>query len=103
MPADATELRSKHVTLTAATVYWLAITGPWDYVEVLNRDDVGGDVCYFVVGDENTTAPTTAGDDTLVVLPQQSVVVRLPAPGNGKVRAVKMISAGTPDMSVTGF
>jgi hypothetical protein len=108
MPADATVLRSKHVTLSAATAYWLAITGPWDYVEILNRDAIGGDVCYVAVGDANTTAPTAAGDDSIAVLPQQSVVLRLPSPGRtaagvDSVRAVKMISAGTPDMSVTGF
>jgi hypothetical protein len=103
MAANATVDRSSHFTLTGSQVYELAIKGNWSHVEVLNRDATGGDVLYFRYGDaDDTTAPTVAGANSIVVLPQQSVVFDI-APNSGETRTVKLISAGTPDVSVTGF
>lgn len=108
MPADATVSRSKHFQV-GTSAYWLAI-GLWDYVEVVNREDIGGNIVYFVVGDESTTAPTAAADNTFVVLPGQAVRVRMPFPsttastGASKTPAVKLIASGaSTDVSVTGF
>ena len=109
MPADATVSRSKHATLVANTAYWVAFSQLWDYVEVKNRDSIGGDRVSFVIGDANTTAPTDLGDNTIVLLPGESAVLRFPQPGilNGTaaVPAVKLIpsSTGTPEISVTGY
>lgn len=109
MPADETVARSAHASV-GTSAYWIAFSQLWDYVEVLNREDIGGNILYFVVGDEDTAAPTAAGDNTFVVLPQSSVKVRMPFPstdasdGTTKASAVKLIASGaSTDVSVTGF
>ena len=107
MPADETVLESAHHTLVANTAYWVAITGKWDRVEIKNRDAAGGDTVWVKVGDALATAPTVAGDNSIAVAPGETVDVILPFPGKTvagveQVRAVKLISGGTPDISVTG-
>lgn len=92
--AAYTEIRSKHWTLTGSQVDSIELTGHWERIEVLNRDAVGGDVVYFTDG---SGTPAAAGDDTLVVLPQQSVTI--PA----TTTTLKVVSSGTPDISVMGW
>lgn len=92
--ASYSEARSKHWTLTGSQVDTLTLTRSWDRIEILNRDPIGGDVLYFTEGGDT---PAAAGDDTLVVLPQQSVTI--PA----STTAIKVVSAGTPDISVMGW
>lgn len=107
MPADETVLQSAHHTLVANTAYWIALTGKWDRVEIKNRDAAGGDTLYAIIGNADTTAPTVAGDNSIAVAPGETIDKILPFPGKTvagveQVRAVKLISSGTPDFSVTG-
>lgn len=87
--------RSKHATLTAATVDTVTFQDRHPAVEVANRAATG-DIYFTVDG----SAPTSAGDNTYYVGPGQAVVVDLPHASDPD--AVKLISAGTPAYSVTG-
>lgn len=87
--------RSKHATLTAATVDTVTFQERHPAVEVVNRA-AEGDIYFTVDG----TAPVSAANDTYFVGPGQAVLVDLPHATDPD--AVKLISAGTPAYSVTG-
>lgn len=87
--------RSKHATLTAATVDTVTFQERHPAVEVVNRATTG-DIYFTVDG----TTPVSAANDTYYVGPGQSIVVDLPHASDPD--AVKLISAGTPAYSVTG-
>lgn len=84
---------SKHATLSAATVDTITLTVDYQAVEVKNRG-TSGDI-YFTT---DSSAPTSAGDNTYFVGPGEGLVVR----SGYNVDTVKLISAGTPAYSVTG-
>lgn len=86
--------RSKHATLTAATVDTVTFSGEHPAVEVVNRA-TSGDIYFTVDG----TTPVSAANDTYFVGPGQALTVSLPT---SQPDAVKLISAGTPAYSVTG-
>jgi hypothetical protein len=81
------------LTLVAATVATVNLPVNAGRVEVLNRD--GAAEVYFTV---NGTAPTVGGDDTHV-LPAAISSVEVNRPRSGDA-VVKLISAGTPAVSV---
>ena len=90
--ASYTVARSKHATLTAATVDTVTIGGN-EAVEVLNRS--ASDTIYFTT---DGSTPTVGGDDTFIVGAGQSVVI----PGRRvSGEAVKLISSAAADYSVT--
>lgn len=92
--ASYTDRFAKHWTLTATQVDDITFTEGVERIEVLNRDASGGDPVYFTI---DGSTPAAAADDTFVVLPQQSLT--LPALS----LTVKVVSAGTPDISVHGL
>lgn len=85
--------RSKHTTLTAATVDTVTLTGGWDAIEVMNR---GTDDIYFSV---DGTTPTVAGDNSFVVRAAEALVV----PAKTVNDVVKLISTSATAYSVTGL
>ena len=88
-------------TLTATTVATITLDKDYEHLEVLNV--TGTDAVYFAFG---TTTPTVAGD-TCQVLPAciNSLTVQPRQLGHtaGTNTAVKLISAGTPTISVRGI
>lgn len=87
---------SRHVTLTANAVTTITLDADYDNVEVLNVD--GGGVVYFTA---NGATPTVAGNGT-VVLPAAVGAVTL-TPYGPDLATIKLISAGTPKVSVRGW
>jgi hypothetical protein len=98
--ATYTVTRSKHATLTAATVDTVTVTPAgynattaigthWTQVTVYNRDATN--VIYLSI---DGSTPTVAGDNTFVVAAAQSVTLPF---GAG---ALNLISSGTPAYSV---
>jgi hypothetical protein len=85
--------RSKHATLGAATVDTVTLTKAYPFVEVVNRDATAANVIYFTT---DGSAPTVAGDNTIVVIPGQRVTV---AP---ETLVVKVIGAAASPYSVHG-
>lgn len=88
--------RSKHVTLTAATVATVTLESDYNNVEIVNVD--GAAAVYVTI---DGTTPTVAGDDT-IVLPAAIGSVEL-EPQTATATVVKLISAGTPKVSVRGW
>lgn len=82
----------KHVTLVAATVSTQTVDGGFEFVEVTNH---GTGTVYFTV---DGSTPTVAGDDTYSALP--SVPVLVESVDRAGTQEVKLISAGTPTVSV---
>lgn len=84
---------SRHVTLTASTVSTVTLDVDYNSVEVVNVN--GTAAVYFTV---DGSTPTVKGAGTIV----------LPAAIGGVTvfnasRAIKLISTGTPDVSVRGW
>lgn len=99
--ASHTVETAKHSTTTAATVDTITFNGFARYVQIVNRDAT--DALYVTLGSVNVApaAPTAAGDDTLVVMPNSSLTVAYPTPAAGKGAVVKVIpGANTPAYSV---
>lgn len=92
--ASYTVAKSKHATLVAATVDTVNIPASVS-VEVLNRST--DQVIYFTT---NGVTPVAAADDTFIVLAGQSLTIPDSAVHG---TAIKLISAGGPDYSVTVF
>lgn len=86
--------RIKHGTLVAATVATVTLDRDYDIVEVLNRGD---DEIFFRV---DKTNPAVDGDDAYVVVSGQWVQVSVP--GSAGSTNIRLISAGTPEYTVTG-
>lgn len=86
----------QHATLVADTVTTLTFDQDFDQVEVLNVD--GAAEVYFTVG---TTAPTVGGTGCQV-LPAAIGVLEFPVATTGAT-VVKLISSGTPKVSVRGL
>ena len=84
----------RHVTLVAATVATVNLVNNAGRVEVTNRD--GAAAVYFTV---DGSTPTVEGDDTHVV---PAVIDRVEVVDEtaGTTSVVKLISAGTPKVSV---
>lgn len=87
----------KHATLVAATVTTLSLDAGYQSVEVLNRD---GAAEVFVTVDG--TEPTVEGEDCFA-LPATIGALEVPAELGGWVTEVKLISSGTPKVTVTGI
>lgn len=91
---------ARHVTLEADTVETVTLDGQYAEVEVLVRANAA-EVYFTIDGD----VPTVEGDDTFVV----PAVVAAREVGTGSrpshpgqsVTTVKLISSGTPDVTVT--
>lgn len=96
-------MKSIYAALTANTVKRFALTGPFDFVDVVNVDNAGTAPIYFtiaaaaVTGEEEATLepvdPTVAGNDTWVVPAGVGSTKRVRVYGKNVV--VKCISAGT--------
>lgn len=88
----------QHVTLTATTVATVTLDSPASMVEVLN---VTGTAAVYLTFDGSTP---TVGGQGCVVLPAAigSVEIRPVAPGDA-IAVVKLISSGTPGVSVWGL
>lgn len=89
---------SQHSTLVASTVLTVTLTG--DYyreVEIVNRD--GAAEVYFTI---DGTTPVVAANDTYV-LPAVIGGLRVKVPKAAPDTVVKLISSGTPKVSVTGL
>lgn len=87
----------QHFTLTANTVQTVTFTENFGRIEVLNVD---GAAAVYVSNDG--TDPTVAGTG-YNVLPAVIGSVELPDATAGIVTVVKLISAGTPKVSVRGI
>lgn len=85
---------TKHVTLVAATVTTVALSVNAARIEVVNVD--GAEVVYFTV---DGSTPTVAGDNTHV-LPAAICALEVQDETSGANSVVKLISAGTPEVSV---
>lgn len=83
---------TRNGTLVAATVKTETLDGDYDYVDVLC---IGSSAIYWTL---DGSAPTVGGDGCYVSAPNGSL--RVPVEG-GEDTTVKMISAGTPDYSVS--
>jgi hypothetical protein len=82
----------KHVTLVAATPQTVTVDGGFGWIEVVNTGT--GNVYFTVDG----SVPTVGGDDTWVAVPGfSSVLENVDRAGTVDV---KLISAGTPTVSV---
>lgn len=92
--ADHSEARSKHATLSAATVDSVTLTTNFSHVEVKNRATTGAGISFTTDG----STPTALGDDTYWVGPGEWLVV----PFGGATDVVKLISATADAYSVTG-
>lgn len=88
---------SQHVTLVAATVARVDLPTNPGRIEVLNRD--GAAEVYFTV---NGKTPTVGGNDTYV-LPAAISSVEVSRPRTTSAAVVKLISTGTPKVSVTAL
>lgn len=88
----------QHVTLVASTVTTLTFDQPFDRIEVLNVDGVAA--VYFLV-DSGATDPVVAATGT-GVLPAAVGSVEVEPPSNRNTQ-VKLISVGTPKVSVRGL
>lgn len=88
---------SEHLTLVADTVARVDLPANAGRIEVVNRD--GAAEVYFTV---NGAAPTVEGDDTFV-LPAAIGSVEVSRPRTTSAAVVKLISAGTPKVSVTAL
>ncbi len=87
---------SRHITLTANTVATVTLDQDYAYAEVVNVD--GAAAVYFTV---NGADPTVKGNGTLVL---PAVIDRLEIqPYGAQSTTVKLISAGTPQVSVMGL
>lgn len=86
-------MQSRHVTLDADTVETVSISAEVEFIEVLVRT---ADAAVFFTVDG--TDPEVAGNDTYVALGVGGLTVRI-----GAQSTVKMISSGTPDVSVSGY
>jgi hypothetical protein len=87
----------EHVTLTANTVATVSLAGNFGQVEVLNRDGVAE--VYFTT---DGAAPTVGGANCHV-LPAAVNSVDVLDETSGTNSVVKLISAGTPKVSVRGL
>lgn len=87
-------IRSRHKTLVAATVDTVTFSTNFGHVEVKNRASSGAGIFFTV----NGAAPTALADDTFVVMPGESLQVRLESGDT-----VKLISATADAYSVTGI
>jgi hypothetical protein len=87
------------VTLVADTVATVTLTSDWDYVEVVNVD--GASAVYFTT---DGTAPTVAGDECFPLgnVANASRKVRKLKRSSETDTVVKLISAGTPTVTVIG-
>lgn len=85
---------SEHVTLVADTVATVTLTTNAGSIEVVNR--TGTAEVYFTTDE---TTPTVEGDDTHV-LPAAICAVTVADETGGKNSVIKLISAGTPKVSV---
>jgi len=86
-----------HATLTANTVTTLTLDADYGTLEVVNVD--GAAAVYFVVN--SLTAPTVGGRGTLI-LPAAISGLEL-YPDGSQPTEVKLISTGTPKVSVRGY
>lgn len=86
---------SRHVTLAANTV--TPVTSPTNYsrVMVINRDGVAE--VYFTT--DGTTTPSAGGDNTFVV-PSSICALEVADESSGTSTTVKLISPGTPKVTV---
>lgn len=88
----------QHATLTAATVATFTLSAQYQRVEVYSVD--GAAALYFTV---DGTTPVAAATGTYVIgAAIQAVEVAAPTPAAGASTVVKVISAGTPKVSVRG-
>lgn len=87
---------SEHITLVASTVATVTLDADYSFVEVVNV--TGSAAIYFTV---DGTTPTVEGAGTHV-LPATIGGLELTPAGSAAI-VVKMISAGTPKVSVRGW
>lgn len=86
---------SKHVTLVAATVSTVNLDAMYySQIEIVNR----GDVEAFAT--DNDSTPTVEGEDTIVVPPKSFVLLNWKG---DTTPTIKLISTGTPKISVEGL
>lgn len=90
--ANFTVSTAKHATLAAATVDAVTLSVPYHFVEVKNRATSGAGITFTTDG----SVPTSLADNAFIVMPGESLIVRL------KGVAVRLISATTDAYSVTG-
>lgn len=88
---------TKHITLVANTVATVNLTTNAGTIEVVNRDGVAE--VYFTT---DGSTPTIAGDDTYMLVAAVGSVT-VPDDTSGATSVVKLISAGTPKVSVSGL
>lgn len=95
--------RSKHIVLVPNTVATVELDGAYDFIEVMNVSGGSAPIYFDYGGTRDVPAdPSVMGDGTVILLPaQNSVEVQVP-PDSGRV-IVKLISAGTPQVSVRGY
>jgi hypothetical protein len=86
-----------HRTLTANTVETVDLDGNYDRIEVLNRD--GSSEVFFTTDGTNPGIAT----DGCHVLPAAIGAVEVADQTSGANSVVKLISAGSPAISVRGF
>lgn len=94
--------RSKHATLSAATVDTITITGLYRNFRVQNRASTG--TISYTHGATTAATPTADGDDTFDLpagATDEWTEEILGAPATGRV--VKLISAATPAYSVEAW
>jgi len=95
MPSPYTDVAlARHPTLTAGQVDTVTFSTNYGYAEVKNRASSGAGISFRVDG----TNPTVLGDDTYIVMPGESLIVKL----GGSTDTVKLISATADAYSVTG-
>jgi len=95
--ATYSELTSKHATLTAATVDSVTLSGPGRYIQIVHRGTTTNPL--YITAGKTPTDPTSARDDTLVVLAGSPLVIPWPIDSVGTT-TVKVISAGAEAYSV---
>jgi len=86
----------QHVTLVASTVATVTFDEDFSHVEVINVDGVAA--VYFRC---DGTDPTTAGAGSDVVVAAVGAALQVPVATAGNTQ-VKLISVGTPKVSVRG-
>lgn len=87
--------RIQHTTLVANTAKEITLNGNYASVEVVNRDDTAE-----VFARLDTTNPTVNGDDSEIIPPRSVLVI--PSPKLTDPTVVRLISSGTPAVSVKG-
>lgn len=88
---------SEHNTLVASTVTTVTLDQDYSEVSIIHHGDNSSPV--YALVDSGATDPAVAGAGTDVVLSGGYAV--LPAPGGGGTATqVKLVSAGTPTVSV---